>query len=1044
MLDSQVNSQSYRCKGLGSHSRIPLKAGVLACHAEKATVLHMKNHWNLIAGVLLILGLVWPTHHSAAQRIPEYDLHVSFDVSSSKILGLAKITALEGTPILFNIGGLKIVSVDVNGQPIRHDTNDGRLRILPTVSGTLEIRYEGLFKPSSLPPSSRDPNIPSVISPAGIFLTSAWYPQMAALAIYRLTAVLPQGYTAVSEAERIERSEDNGRIVFTFDFKHPVDGINLVASDRYQVIEERFQGIDLSAYFFAEDQALARKYLDYTKKYIQLYERLLLPFPFTRFAIVENFLPTGYSMPTYTLLGQEVVRLPFIVETSLGHEILHQWFGNQVYVNPKEGNWAEGLTTYLADHFYAQEKGEGGRYRKQILIDYMSYVHTDNEFPLKNFAQRFSDGSRAIGYGKAALVFHMLRHMYTGDAFFKALREFVNHNQFQRASWNDIKSAFENQLGEKLDWFFNQWIEHLGLPELRVSNLAVNRDQSVYFLAFDLSQKGAVYRLDVPVTVSFKSGGTIKEWIRIDEEKKPVRIELKEDPAKLIIDPDYDIARKLSDSETPPVIATILGDDKLIVVPPLQNTPDYDSLVQSLRSRGAQVRSADSLTHADVKMASLLLLGDNNPILDHFPVGTKRSEHGFSITVKKNPFNAGKAVGLVVALSAEETKAAFPKIFHYGKYSALEFDQGVNVHKAIADTDRGIQINLKKDPAAIDMATVDTLSDVIEKVASKKIVYVGESHTNFAHHEVQLQVLKGLHRQNSKIAIGMEMFQRSSQKALDDYVNGEIDERTFLKRSEYFKRWGMDYNLYKPILDYARNYNIPVIALNLPREIIDKVGKSGLDSLAEDEKRAIPQDLDLSDEAYKARLKEVFAAHSNSTEKTFDFFYQAQILWDEAMAESVDGFLSKHPDHRIIVFAGSGHLEYGHGIPKRAHRRNRLDYAVVLSDAQFEKGIADFIVFPDRATPPVAPKLMVYLKTEDGKLQITGFVDDSVSEKAGLKVEDLLLTLDGHEVESIEDVKIALFFKHPGDTINVKIRRPAFFTSDEDMEFPVKLQSVFP
>jgi hypothetical protein len=105
-----------------------------------------------------------------------------------------------------------------------------------------------------------------------------------------------------------------------------------------------------------------------------MYEDMLGPYPFRRFAVVENILPTGYGMPTFTLLGRQVLKLPFIPETSLGHEILHSWFGNSVYVDYAKGNWSEGLTSYLADHYYDALKEKGWQYRKKIIENYESYV----------------------------------------------------------------------------------------------------------------------------------------------------------------------------------------------------------------------------------------------------------------------------------------------------------------------------------------------------------------------------------------------------------------------------------------------------------------------------------------------------------------------------------------------------------------------------------------------------------------------------------------------------------------------------------------------
>ena len=357
------------------------------------------------------------------------------------------------------------------------------------------------------------------------------------------------------------------------------------------------------------------------------------------------------------------------------------------------------------------------------------------------------------------------------------------------------------------------------------------------------------------------------------------------------------------------------------------------------------------------------------------------------------------------------------------------------ISATVETSERGIEKSSKENPPVVDLSTLKTLSGVVETLTSKKIVYVGEQHDRFSHHQVQLEIIRALYQQTPRIAVGMEMFQRPFQKALDDYIGGLIDERAFLKQSEYFKRWNIDYNLYKPIVDFAKEKRLPVIALNVQREIVQKVAKGGLDSLSQEEKREIPQELDFSDQEYRARLKDVFAQHRESQERTFESFYQAQILWDEAMAESIDRFLKKNPDFRFVVLAGAGHLQYGSGIPKRSFRRNGYGYAIVLNEGEIKKHIADFIIFPEPSKGPTAPRLMAVLEEQNQKVRITGFAKDSAAEKAGLKAEDTLMSLDDSPVSSVEDVRLALFYKRPGETMRVKVRR-----GDEGLEFNVRLQ----
>ena len=357
----------------------------------------------------------------------------------------------------------------------------------------------------------------------------------------------------------------------------------------------------------------------------------------------------------------------------------------------------------------------------------------------------------------------------------------------------------------------------------------------------------------------------------------------------------------------------------------------------------------------------------------------------------------------------------------------------------VEGTQSGMSSEHKDQTIAVDVSTIMSLPEVVSRISGKRIVYVGEYHDRFSNHTVQLEVIRALHRKNKKIAIGMEMFQRPFQKVLDEYIAGTIDERTMLKGTEYFKRWGFDYNLYRPILTYAREEKIPVIALNIQNEIVDKVSKGGIDSLSEEETKEIPPHMDFSNEDYKKRLLDIFQKHSGFKEKNFDFFYQSQILWDEFMSQSIDDFLKNRPDFQkdgqVVVIAGSGHLSFGSGIPKRTFRRDGLDYAIILNDIDIERDIADYLIYPEPEEGVTTPKMMVMLDDIQGKLTITDFPQGSISEKAGLKDGDVILSIDNVPVKTIDDVRIELLYKKKGDLLKVKVLRKVFLFGDTEKEF---------
>ena len=346
----------------------------------------------------------------------------------------------------------------------------------------------------------------------------------------------------------------------------------------------------------------------------------------------------------------------------------------------------------------------------------------------------------------------------------------------------------------------------------------------------------------------------------------------------------------------------------------------------------------------------------------------------------------------------------------------------------ITEVTQGVEIPLMTD-----------LSSVIDKVAPKEIVYIGELHDKFENHRVQLQIITALYRKNTKIAIGMEMFQRPYQEVLDDFVAGRIDEKTFLKKSEYFSRWGFDYNLYREILLFAREYKVPLVALNIRKETVTKVSKEGLQALTDEDKKDLPEYLDLSDMEYRERLREFFESHAGSKDRNFDFFYESQVLWDESMAANLTAFIERNPDYKVIVLAGGGHMTFGSGIPKRAFRLNKRSYAVILNSVDAEKDVADFVLFPAPVSLPESPKLGVLLKEEDKKVIVSQLSPGGIAEKAGLEEDDILLSLDETPAGSVDDVKIFLFFKKKGDEITVKVSRKKFLMGYTEKVFKITL-----
>ena len=975
---------------------------------------------------------------------PVYELKVRVSPEKHSIEGRAIITVPEGIKAHILSGGLTIKGLRINGIEQEPDTNDSLKKIEDyTGKKVIEIQYSGLFQSGTPRENIQNAGVTgtNAIDVSGVMLLSGWYPELSVPCIYQLTVDIPPDYDAISESDsEIVTLNDTIKTV-TFNFPHPVPGITLVAG-RYHVIEEDFHGISLKTYFFKNNAELTEKYINHTKEYIEFYENLIGPFPYKTFSVVENTFQTGYSFPTFTLLGSRVLRLPFILKTSLGHEILHQWLGCYVFVDYEKGNWSEGLTTYLADHWHRLNEGKGAQYRKKILLDYTNYVDPEDEITLKDFKSRKDFSTRTIGYGKTAMVFHMLRKMLGDDAFFEGVRKFVSEHKYRKVSWDEIKKAFTPTQIEKhrLEQFFDNWTNKKGTPSLKIGDpLIVFRD-GLYTLALDIEQEqdGDPFIVNLPVRV-LRADGEDRIVITVDKKNVHYEKNFSDRPLQIVIDEEYDIMRRLTEAEIPPVISAFTGRKESVVFVPPDYRDEYKDVAEFFKNQGYAVK--EQITSSDLNEHSILILSTKNRLYDRLFAGRTLPGGGFAVKVYKNPFNSKRVVVVFQARNQEELNSAFKKIVRYGNYSFLQFEKGNNISKRIDKADNGIIIDLRMPVEAIETKSTIGLDEVVRRTKNSRVIFIGEVHDQYAHHVMQYEIIRRLYKEKRKLVIGLEMFQRPFQRYLDQYINGDIGEGEFLKKTEYFKRWGYNYNLYRDILHFARANRIPVIALNLRKELIKKVSGEGIDSLTEEEYAEIPGDIDMTNREYSESMKEVFSHHSSSQNKGFENFFQAQILWDETMAHAISEAMEKYPDMQMVVLAGNGHLRYSWGIPDRVRRLTNESGVIILNggEEKINRELADFVLYPEPVKAPESPKLKVILEEKDNLVTVKEVMKGGPAEQAGLKADDIIHKIDDREIEDISDIKIVLLDKRHGDPIKMIIYRKRFILGAEEIELDVTL-----
>jgi uncharacterized iron-regulated protein len=344
-------------------------------------------------------------------------------------------------------------------------------------------------------------------------------------------------------------------------------------------------------------------------------------------------------------------------------------------------------------------------------------------------------------------------------------------------------------------------------------------------------------------------------------------------------------------------------------------------------------------------------------------------------------------------------------------------------------------------------ATVQPADQVFARLARQQVVLLGESHDNTEHHWWQLHTLAGLHALRPQMVLGLEMFPRRLQPVLDQWVAGQLSDEEFLIRSEWFSVWGYEPQQYMPIFQFARIHRIPMVALNINRSLVSKVGEEGWAAIPVAEREGVtdaapaqPEYLELLHESYldhqpgsrgKSAERERPTA-ADLADPKFRRFVESMLVWDRAMAQGIAERLHGPNPPLVVGLMGSGHLRNGYGIPYQLRGlgvtavSSALPWELSMTCAELRPGVANLLFVAEER--PAAerhdrPRLGISIERGPDGVLIRDVVAGSIAEQAGLQKGDLILMVAGEAVRDSGDVIAAVRRQAPGTWLPLQVKR---------------------
>lgn len=647
----------------------------------------------LAAAILLLVASVAPAVAAALH----HELEIRLDPASRRLEATDRIALSAGAHTIGLRPELSVSEASLDGMSLAVERWGDRLVLTLPKDGELRLRYGGILADFDAARGSDRPTMggEGAFLPAG----TGWLPEFPGTGAgaegdpptWCLTVRVSEPFLAVATGKLVEeeRSPEGYRAVFLED--RPVEEPSLFAGP-WQMREKWHGSLRLRSYFHPEQAGLSDEYLDLAGKAIDRYSARIGDYPFAGFSILSVPLPVGLGFPGLTAIGRSVLPLPFIRTQSLGHEILHNWWGNGVRVGAG-GNWSEGLTTYMADHAAAQDRhpDAGRALRLDWLRDYAA-LPAGRDQPVTGFRVRTHDASQIVGYGKVAMIFHMLEAEIGEEAFARGVRTIWQRYRFDDAGWDDLRRAFEAASGRGLGDFFAAWLDRAGAPALSLIAARAEAGPAGGAVSVTVRQEGDLYPMSVPVTVE-TAAGSERHVVRLEGREAKATLPVRGTARSLTVDPDFDLFRRLSPGEVPAILRDVTLDPSVRTVIAADGVAN-GTAVEAARTLASRLLEGRPLATEDEPRSPLLVVGTSAGVArvlaqKGLPGEPELLSGRGSARVWTLRAPGGRSVLVIAGEDAAALQALLRPLPHYGRQSWLVFDGAKAVDRGIWPAGQG-------------------------------------------------------------------------------------------------------------------------------------------------------------------------------------------------------------------------------------------------------------------------------------------------------------------------------------------------------------------